>query len=116
MIPRFFNKGSKNNTEEVQSERQFKIIEHWARFSDYFRIKYPRKLDYCFMSLDEILNSLKKLVLLDEKTGGDYKPIVFVGHTKNLKDFKKVERILKFIKKSNLRIVTFKQILPKISA
>lgn len=116
MISRFVKKESQINKEDVQSEQQFKIIRPWARFGDFFRIKYPRKLDYCFMSLDEILISLEKLILLDEKTFWDYKPIVFVGHTKNLRDFKKVEKILAFIKNSNLRIVTFKQILPRISA
>lgn len=116
MISRFVKKEPQSNKEDVQSEQQFKIMRTWARFGDFFRIKYPRKLDYCFMSLDEILTSLKKLILLDKKTFRDYKPIVLVGHTKNLKDFKKVERILEFIKKSNLRVVTFKHILPKITA
>lgn len=115
MISRLVQKENRSINPEVQSERQGKIIEPWVRFGDFFRFKYPRKLDYCFMSLEEILISLNKLISLDEKTRHDYKPVVLVGHTKNLTDFKKMDRILEFIKKRNMKIVTFKQILTKIS-
>ncbi|MCX7975236.1 MAG: hypothetical protein N3B16_12185 [Candidatus Aminicenantes bacterium] len=114
MISRFNKRKSMNNDKEVPSERLLKIIGLRAIFGDYFRMKYPRKLDYCFLSLEEILTSLNKLIMLDERTNKDYKPIVLVGHSKNLTDFEKVDRMLEFIRKRNLRIVTFNQILHRL--
>ncbi|MGC8893093.1 MAG: hypothetical protein ACP5P6_10920 [Candidatus Saccharicenans sp.] len=116
MLSRFLGNPIIKEGETAVKERRQKIMQKWNRMGDYFRLKYPRKLDYCFMNLHEILASLDKLILLDKKTESEYKPIVLVGHSKNLLDFKKVERIVQFIKQRDLKIVTFSQVLTKISS
>ena len=114
MFSRFLTKTSIRSDQNDSQKWGKEIRNSWSRAKDYMRLWYPRKLDFCFMSSKEIISLFRKILELDKKTKELYKPIVLVGHTKNLLDLKKVEIILRFIKESGIEITTFKRALDRI--
>ncbi len=116
MFPRFLKKSHPRSDQNDSPRWGEEIRKGWSRAKDYMRLWYPRKLDYCFMSSKEIISLFRKIIEFDKKTEDLYKPIVLVGHTKNLIDLKKVEIILRFIKEIGIEITTFRRALNRISS
>jgi hypothetical protein len=42
----------------------------------------------------------------DEEDGASYRPIIAIGHSKDLVDFKTVESFLSYLKKNNISVST----------
>jgi hypothetical protein len=77
------------------------------RVLDLLRFKYPRKLDFCRMTLDELTSTMERIVLDDQKTLDTYKPIVAIGHTKDLSDPQTVDDFLSFLNANQIAVTTF---------
>jgi hypothetical protein len=77
------------------------------RALDLLRFKYPRKLDFCRMTLDELTSTMERVVLEDQKTPDTYKPIVAIGHTKDLSDPQTVDDFLSFLNANQIAVSTF---------
>ncbi|MGH7782227.1 MAG: hypothetical protein ACREO5_00050 [Candidatus Binatia bacterium] len=77
------------------------------RARDLIRFLYPRKLDFCRMTLDELTSTMGRIVDDDRKTPSTYKPIVAIGHTKDLSDPRTVEDFLSFLNAERIRVSTF---------
>jgi len=61
--------------------------------------------------MDEML---KKIVALDQESPSILKPIVAIGHTKDLKDIDAVDYFLKNLNESGLKVTTFRSIYGKL--
>jgi peptidoglycan/xylan/chitin deacetylase (PgdA/CDA1 family) len=110
-------KNYKNQTYQKTEDYKDRSAKKKMRpIADYFRIRYPRKIDYCFLDSREIIGIIKKLIMIDQKNRDEYKPIVLIGHSKNLVFLERVEAILEFVKQNDLKIVTFKEALKKIDS
>jgi len=74
------------------------------------RLRYPMKLDFCRMEGQEFIGILRQIIEEDRKSPSIYKPIVAIGHTKDLIEINSIEHILQFLMKKNISIKTFEQI------
>ncbi len=83
------------------------------RLIDFLRFRYPLKLDFCRMTLDELTGMIDTIILEDQKDPNRYRPIVAIGHTKDLLDYETVESFLVYLKKNDIRISTFNNMYHK---
>ncbi len=83
------------------------------RLIDFLRFRYPLKLDFCRMTLDELTGMIDAIILEDQKDPSRYRPIVAIGHTKDLTDYETVESFLVYLKKNGIRISTFNDMYHK---
>jgi hypothetical protein len=86
------------------------LRERACRFCDLLRWRYPRKLDFCRMTLGELQSTIDKLLREDEKSPALLKPVVAIGHTKDLNDFLTVDRFLAYLRSQGIAVSTFGQV------
>lgn len=86
-----------------------------TRTFDFLRFLYPRKLDFCRMTLDELTSTMDKLIRQDRGDPESYRPVVAIGHTKDLNDFDTVDALLSLLTMNRIRISTFTEIYPKVT-
>lgn len=84
-----------------------------VRLMDYFRFWYPLKFDFCRMNSNELLSMLSRAIKEDAESKTVYKPLVLIGHTKDLYDFEAIDALLSVLHKSNVKVTTFNQAYDK---
>lgn len=84
------------------------------RALDFLRFTYPLKLDFCRMTLDELTSTMSRVMRRDRRDPAAYKPIVLIGHTKDLNDLPAVERFLSFLEANEIKVSTFADVYPKL--
>jgi hypothetical protein len=84
------------------------------RLLDLLRLRYPLKLDFCRMTLAELTSMMDRILRQDEAEPELYKPIVAIGHTKDLTDPDTVDAFLSFLRSRGIAISTFEDIYPKL--
>ena len=78
-----------------------------GRALDFLRLRYPRKFDFCRMTFDELASMMNRLLALDEKEPETLKPVVAIGHSKDLGDFETIEAFLAFLSEKKVQVATF---------
>ena len=86
------------------------------RIPDFLRFTYPLKLDFCKMTFEELRNMFEEIIEEDLKDPNRYRPIVAIGHTKDLFDYETIESLLSFLKNKGVQVSTFKDVYKKIQA
>ncbi len=99
----------KKGTSTVSSSNQW-----LERISDFLRFTYPLKLDFCKMTYEELTSMLEEIIREDQKEPNRYRPIVAIGHTKDLEDYETVESLLSFLKNNGIQVSTFKDAYQKM--
>ena len=84
------------------------------RLRDLMRFRYPRKFDFCRMTFDELKTMLERVIREDKEQPEVYRPLVAIGHTKDLTDPGTVDRLLAFLKAQQISVTTFEAIYPKV--
>ncbi len=84
------------------------ISRHWR---DFLRFRYPRKLDFCRMTFDEMRTTIEEA--LEEAQGQQEarRPVVAIGHSKDLVDLTSIQRILEFLQRRDIAVTTFSRLL-----
>ena len=77
------------------------------RFLDLMRWSHPLKFDFCRMTLKELMSMTERVVQEEQKDQIECRPMVAIGHTKDLVDFKTVEAFLEYLKGRGIRISVF---------
>ncbi|OLB33778.1 MAG: hypothetical protein AUH11_20255 [Acidobacteria bacterium 13_2_20CM_57_17] len=77
------------------------------RGRDLLRFSYPMKLDFCRMNLRELTAMVHRIIQKDRQDPSSYKPIVAIGHTKDLTDSQTVDDFLAFLRANKITISTF---------
>ncbi len=77
------------------------------RMMDFLRFRYPLKLDFCRMTMTELTDMVDRVIQEEQKDPKTFKPIVAIGHTKDLVDFKTVESFLDYLKGKRIRLSSF---------
>jgi hypothetical protein len=85
------------------------------RFVDFMRIRYPLKLDFTRMTLDELTSMIGRIIRRDRAEPAQYKPIVAIGHTKDLVDPQTVDAFLSFLRTNGIAVSTFEGAYSKLS-
>jgi len=78
------------------------------RLWDMARFFQPLKLDFCRMTLKELISMVEAVVKEDLKNPSIYRPMVLIGHTKDLVDFETVDLFLQYLKQKKIAITTLK--------
>ncbi len=91
------------------------IAETLDRIRDRVRFQYPLKFDFCRMTLSELTSMMKRVIRDDQSEPRLFRPVVAIGHTKDLTDFKTVNSFLAFLKESRIPITTFTDIHSKLT-
>jgi hypothetical protein len=86
------------------------------RALDLMRFRYPLKLDFCRMTLDELTAMMENVLRQDRRDPESYRPIVAIGHTKDLADPETVDSFLSYLHSRGIPVATFEAIYPKLSA
>lgn len=79
------------------------------RYLDYMRFRYPLKFDFCRMTLAEMTAMTEKVIAEDRKSPGEFKPMVAIGHTKDLVDFDTVEAFLRWLRQRKIAVLTLSE-------
>jgi hypothetical protein len=83
------------------------------RLIDFLRFRYPLKLDFCRMTTTELNRMVDKVILEDQQNPISFRPIVAIGHTKDLVDFETVEKFLDYLQGKGVPVSTFKEVFDK---
>jgi len=81
--------------------------ERLSRFLDFIRLRQPLKFDFCRMTINEMLYILDKEIREDQENPASFRPIIAIGHTKDLIDIKTIETLLSYLRKKGILITTF---------
>jgi hypothetical protein len=95
-------------TSSLRSHRQ-----RLYRALDFIRFWYPLKFDFCRMKLAELTSMMDIVIRDDQKNPQLYKPVVLIGHTKDLLDLDAVDSFLTYLKGKGLRVSTFQDVIEK---
>ena len=80
-----------------------------GRYLDYMRFRYPLKFDFCRMTLAEMTGMMDKVIAADRKSPREFKPMVAIGHTKDLVDFDTVEAFLRWLRRRKIAVLTLSE-------
>lgn len=86
-----------------------------TRALDFLRFRYPLKLDFCRMTLKEMASMMNGTIRQDREDPESYRPIVAIGHTKDLTDFDTVDSFLSFLRRNTIKVSTFSDIYPRLA-
>jgi hypothetical protein len=89
------------------------VSQNCSTFRNRLRLKYPVKFDYCRMTLHELIDMMERAIEQDQKTPEAYKPLVAIGHTKDLKDISTVESLLEYLSSRQIRVSTLSKVYEK---
>jgi hypothetical protein len=78
----------------------------FSRVKDYTRFSYPLKFDIGQMKTEEILKMMSGIIQIENQDPSSYKPIVIIGHTKDLADLTHVEELLSYLKRHSISVST----------
>ena len=91
------------------------IISKIYRLLDFLRLRHPMKLDFCRMTLDELTGMVDKVIKEDQQNPSSFRPIVAIGHTKDLVDFETVESFLSYLKQKGIALITLEKAYDRIT-
>lgn len=83
---------------------------------DLARWRYPLKLDFCRMTVRELLRTIDRVMRADAADPGTFRPIVAIGHAKDLVDIDTVERFLDTLLERGIPVSTLQDVYPKCAA
>jgi hypothetical protein len=92
------------------------LLQKLNRIRDLARFRYPLKFDFCRMTLHELISMIEKIVERDQSQPDAYRPIVAIGHTKDLVDPQTVDDFLGFLREKEIAIGTFESASSKLLA
>jgi hypothetical protein len=81
-----------------------------SRLSSCIR-RQPLKLDFCHMTMREITRVFSKILEEDRCDPMSRRPVVAIGHTKDLIDLHTVDALLTYLQANRIDVVTFSNIL-----
>jgi hypothetical protein len=84
-----------------------------SRLRDFLRFRYPLKFDFCRMTQEELTSMLRRVIDEDRRTPDKYRPIVAIGHTKDLPDFSSIDAFLKLLESQHISLTTFNAVHSK---
>jgi len=84
------------------------------RLRDFVRCRYPMKLDFCRMTLKELTCMMDGVIREDREDPASYRPVVAIGHTKDLNNPQTVDGFLSFLRAKGLSISTFVRSYPRL--
>jgi hypothetical protein len=82
-----------------------------ARWRDFLRLRYPRKLDFCRMTAPEMRAVMERILHETRPRQSKLTPVVAIGHSKDLVDFDAIRQFLAFLRDNSIAVTTFARLL-----
>ena len=82
-----------------------------SRWRDFLRFRYPRKLDFCRMTFQEMRESIEGALEEQRASGRENSLVVAIGHSKDFVDSEAVRLFLTFLKERSVHVTTFAHLL-----
>jgi len=105
--------GKRLGLQRQSSTNRKTAIQRWYQLLDRARFWYPLKFDFCRMTTDELTGIVDTVLREDQKDPESLRPLVAIGHTKDLVDHKTVELFLSYLDKKGIPVTTFDEIYQK---
>jgi len=84
------------------------------RALDFMRFRYPLKFDFCRMTLSEMTSMMERVSAKDHRDPETFRPIVAIGHSKDLNDLQAVDVFLSYLRDQRVPVATFENVFSKI--
>ena len=97
------------STSQALGDRLFRLL-------DFLRVWHPIKFDFCRLTTNELTGMLDEEIEKDLKDPDTFRPLVAIGHTKDLVDFETVERLLSYLTRKNIPVMTFRDVCDRLFA
>ncbi len=81
------------------------------RWRDFLRFRYPRKLDFCRMTFQEMREAIEGVLEEQRASGEEQSLVVAIGHSKDFVDSEAVRRFLTFLEEQSAHVTTFSRLL-----
>jgi hypothetical protein len=81
------------------------------RWSDFLRFRYPRKLDFCRMTFEEMRRVIEVALKEGRARQREAQIIVAIGHSKDFMDSDAIRRFLDFLHEQAISVTTFSRLL-----
>jgi hypothetical protein len=85
------------------------------RLLDVMRPLHPLKLDFCRMTFDELRSMADSVISDDKQDPTVFRPVVLIGHTKELFDLDTIDRFLEYLDARGVGVETFESVYPKVA-
>jgi peptidoglycan/xylan/chitin deacetylase (PgdA/CDA1 family) len=79
------------------------------RLKGFLRFRQPMKLDFTRMTINELTATMAPVLEDERRNPASIKPIVAIGHTKDLIDAETIERFLSFLEERGILVTTLKE-------
>ncbi len=104
-----------STTKRISLERQsFSVTQsgrkRFYRLLDFLRFWHPLKLDFSRMTINELTRMMDVVIQEDRRNPTSFRPIVAIGHTKELVDIETVESFLSYLKGNGIAVSTFEEV------
>jgi len=86
------------------------LRQQFCKLLEVIRHRYPLKFDFCRMTFHELRATIDSVIRDDQKTPELFKPLVAIGHTKDLDDVETVIRFLAYLCEQGIKISTFHEV------
>jgi hypothetical protein len=83
------------------------------RLLDLLRLWQPLKFDFCRMKIDELTRMVDIIIREEQDDAKAFRPIVAIGHTKDLVDFETIEAFLSYLGEKRIPVSTFEAVYPR---
>jgi len=80
------------------------------RIFDRMRLQQPLKLDFCRMSVTELVAMMEEIIEEDRHSPDTFRPVVLIGHTKDLLDLETAQIFLNYLEEKKIKPTTFRAI------
>ena len=77
---------------------------------DFMRFRQPIKFDFCRMTINELIRMIDRVIQEDRKDPTSFRPIVAIGHTKDLIDIEPVDSFLYYLNKKAIIMNTLEKV------
>ena len=94
---------------KTRSASQGSPLPHQWR--DFLRFRYPRKLDFCRMTFEEMREAVAGVLKKKQVRWEERMPLVAIGHSKDFVDSAAVRGFLAFLRERAIAITTFSRLL-----
>ena len=86
-----------------------------ARLMDFLRFRFPKKLDFCRLTAAEMIRMFDREMEKDRRDPNVFRPIVAIGHTKDLVDLETVDSFLSYLREKGVPVSSFREVHAKIA-
>jgi hypothetical protein len=81
------------------------------RWRDFLRFRYPKKLDFCRMTFEEMREAIQRIMKEQLQSGRKHSLVVAIGHSKDFIDPEAIRRFLIFLREHSIRVTTFSELV-----